>query len=216
MTMTMIIKPLIRQYRTVNKALAAVVISQNLHEILLGLVLGNAHIERPSPNHNSRLTIKQSVSNLKYVQYLFNLLSKFCGSKYKSHIGQDKRPDRAPIESSKFNTLSVPQLNVYRERFYGPEGTKVVPENIKSDFTECSLAHWYMDCGHKAHGGYWLPVTKFTAIDRLRLLDLLVAKFSLVCELRNNYIFIKTLPDDVFLELVKPHIISHFEDKLYI
>lgn len=219
MTTMTTIKSMVRFYRTINHALTTVLISNELHEILLGCLLGNIHIERPSINHNSRCTIKQSGKNISYVEYLFWKFFQFCGSKYKEHFGADSRPNRAPVHSAKFNTLSLPQFNVYRERFYDSNGRKIVPDDIADDFTALSLAHWYTDTGYKAHGGYYIPVNKFIKEDQVKLLTLLQKKFGISCVLRvnnkNTHIFIS--PQDFFFETVKPYMnIPSLSDKLYL
>lgn len=101
---------------------------------------------------------------------------------------------------------------MYKERFYDSNGVKKVPDDLIDDFTELSLAHWYMDSGYKAHGGYYISVTKFSEQDQIKLLELLQGKFNLPCRLRKsnnkNHIFFNTAPEDFFLNTIKPYVDS--------
>jgi hypothetical protein len=67
-----------RLYRTSAKA--GMKVSQFLHEVIIGKMLGDVHAERPSAKHNTRLCFKHSSKHKLYITHLFELFSSFCTS----------------------------------------------------------------------------------------------------------------------------------------
>lgn len=54
-------------------------VSNDLHEIIIGLLLGDLSAEKPKNNCNTRLQFKQSFKNEKYIFHLYSLYKNFCG-----------------------------------------------------------------------------------------------------------------------------------------
>lgn len=130
----------IRHYRT--SKLAHLSVSLLLHQILIGVMMGDLHVEKPSSKHNARLQFKQSTVNSEYIVYMYELLKVYCGTPpiWLSYF--DKRNNRNKTYTSlKLQTLSLPCFNVYRELFYDASGTKYLPSNLSDHFTNISLAH---------------------------------------------------------------------------
>jgi len=62
----------------------------------------------------------------------------------------DNRPNKYKEYSSiKFQILSIPCFNKYRELFYNKEDIKYIPKNLEELLTERGLAYWFMDDGYK-------------------------------------------------------------------
>jgi len=133
-------KLLLRLYRTSAKA--HMFVTTSLHEVIIGLMLGDLHVEKPSLKHNARLQFKQSTINTLYITHLYELLIGFCGSPpiWLSYF--DKRVNKLKVYTSlKLQTLSLPCFNTYRDLFYNEFGIKFVPINISDHFTAVSLAY---------------------------------------------------------------------------
>lgn len=64
-------KYFIRNYRTYKKTYLT--LSNNLHEIIIGSLLGDLTAERPNANCNTRLQFKQSLINKEYIYHMYNL-----------------------------------------------------------------------------------------------------------------------------------------------
>lgn len=131
---------LIRFYRT--SASVHMFVTPFLHEVIMGLMLGDLHVEKPSLKHNARLQFKQSTINTPYITHLYELLIGFCGSPpiWLSYF--DKRANKLKVYTSlKLQTLSLPCFNKYRELFYNEFGIKFIPVNISDHFTAVSLAY---------------------------------------------------------------------------
>jgi len=117
-------------------------INNELNEIIIGTMLGDLTAEKPSLKHNTRLQFKQSLINKDYIYHLYELFQQYCGSKPINLSGFDNRPTKMKTyHSVKFQTLSLPCFNIYRELFYNPEGIKIIPRNLESLLTEKGLAY---------------------------------------------------------------------------
>lgn len=128
-------------------------------QALIGLILGDVHVSRSKPQHNTRLVFDQSKDkHSDYLNYLYNLFEPFVGTEPKStNRKPDKRtgltydrtagaPTFAPRAQGRpggpgliFKTLALPCFNEYHELFY-PNGVKIIPNNISDYLTEVSLA----------------------------------------------------------------------------
>lgn len=110
-----------KYYRTSSKAY--LIVDDCLHDIIIGLLLGDLTAERPNKNCNTRLQFKQSLINKEYIIHLYSLFQKFCGTQplnmsyFDSRVNKNKK-----YNSIKFQTLSLPCFNVYRELFYNSDG----------------------------------------------------------------------------------------------
>lgn len=139
--MALLLDIITRSYRTSAKS--AVMLTSFLHEVIIGCMLGDLHAEKPSVNHNTRLTFKQGGSNIIYIHHLYDLFSYYCGTEPVALSGTGGLPHMAGklYRSLKFNTLSLPCFNTYRTLFYNGEGTKQIPVNLSDHFTAVSLAY---------------------------------------------------------------------------
>ncbi len=131
---------LTRCYRTCVKA--HLKITPELDEIIIGSLLGDLSCERRNKNSNTRLQFKQSTINELYVNHLYSLFKSYCGSKPITLSRFDDRPNKMKEYSSiKFQTLSLPCFNKYRELFYNSEGVKFIPDNLEQLLTVKGLAY---------------------------------------------------------------------------
>lgn len=118
-----------------------IVIDENTRQILVGILLGDAHISQRSPTANSRLSYAQtSEKHGEYFSYVFNVFSFFCVNNYEPKIKNalDKRSNKV-YTSISFATMQLPCFNEYKRLFY-PHGFKVVPCNIYELLTPKGLA----------------------------------------------------------------------------
>ena len=131
---------LVRFYRTSSRV--HMLVTPFLHEVIMGLMLGDLHVEKPSVKHNARLQFKQSTINALYIAHLYSLLESFCSSPpiWLSYF--DGRLNKLKTYTSlKLQTVSIPCFNIYRDSFYNNLGVKFVPANISDSFTAVSLAY---------------------------------------------------------------------------
>lgn len=111
-------------------------------EILVGLILGDAHIAKRSSTANARLMFAQTaVLHKEYFDLVLNLFLPFCVDNYthQSKIFVDKRTNRSYCSIS-FTSMQLPCFNEYWEMFYN-SNVKKVPDNIYELLTPRGLAH---------------------------------------------------------------------------
>lgn len=130
--MFLINKLFTRGYRT--SKFAQLTVPQELHDVIIGLMLGDLHAEKPSAKANTRLSFKGGLINAPYILHLFGLFSNFTISNYttgESKLGIKGHSKYGKLYGYiKFNTVSIIAFNIYRSMFYNSSGVKYIPHNI--------------------------------------------------------------------------------------
>ena len=120
---------------------ALVTIPDNIKDILVGILLGDAHIVRRSSTANSRLVYAQTaITHKEYFDYVLSHFILFCTKDYKPQprIVKDNRTKKI-YSAISLTTMQLPCFNVFRELFY-LSNVKVVPNNIYDLLTPRGLA----------------------------------------------------------------------------
>jgi hypothetical protein len=119
---------------------SAISLPDEVKEILIGILLGDAHINRRSPTSNSRLIYGQTTKHKEYFDLVYNIFKPLCVSNHKPYFNQsiDKR-NNEKYYSFQFTTMQLPCFNLYREIFY-ILGKKIIPNNIYELLTPRGLA----------------------------------------------------------------------------
>jgi hypothetical protein len=124
-------------------------LKQHLHlteeqrEALVGLLLGDAHLETQNHGRTYRLKIEQSEAHRAYVEHLYRLFESWVLTP-----PQPKQRDSRGHVSTNwwFQTVSHGAFRFYAQQFYR-EGRKCVPKLIHRWLTPRGLAYWFMDDG---------------------------------------------------------------------
>nr|YP_009710724.1 LAGLIDADG endonuclease type 2 [Amanita phalloides]QFZ98673.1 LAGLIDADG endonuclease type 2 [Amanita phalloides]WLF85178.1 hypothetical protein [Amanita phalloides] len=208
---------LIRFYR--KSAKFDLVLTTELEEIIIGLMLGDLFAEKLKPNSNTRLQFKQSIKNKVYIDHLYSLFKEYCNLEPKITSSIDKRPGKKELNVSiKFWTLSLPCFNQFRELFYNEDGKKFISSKLEDKITAKSLAYWAMDDGYKSANGFYFCTESYTLEDNYKLSEILKNNFNLDCGIHKHtnghrlYVFSRS--KERLLELIKPYIINHFYYKI--
>ena len=163
-----------------------------LNEIIIGLILGDAHLQ--CRNGNSRFIYGQSSlreHHLNYFYHVFDLFKPFISKDFvpKSRTFIDKRSN-ITYKSISFATLTLPCFNNYRNLFYNKDNKKIVPLNINQLLTPRGLAYWIMDDGSLQNKGLHLSTYGFTLEDvnllKSTLENLFAPKFLIKCTIHNH------------------------------
>jgi hypothetical protein len=120
---------------------ASIKLPDEVKEVLIGILLGDAHIEKRSPTANSRLVYAQTaVKHKEYFNYVFSFFLPFCVKDYKtqSRLVVDNSTNKT-YSAISFTTMQLPCFNEYRELFYLNK-IKIVPENLSELLTARGLA----------------------------------------------------------------------------
>lgn len=198
----------------------AIKLPDEVKEILIGILLGDAHIVRRSPTANSRVVYAQTaIKHKEYFEYVSNFFIPYCADNYipQSRLVVDNRTKKT-YSAISFTTMQLPCFNEYREAFYSLN-KKIVPENISKLLTPRGLAFWIMDDGSKQGDGLHISVYGFSNTDVDKLMFTLQDKFNLKCSIHYNrdnkpriYIFKESM--DTLKTLVKPYFIKEMFYKL--
>jgi hypothetical protein len=107
------------------------VLHEDLKNILVGLILGDLHIQKRTINSNPVLKFEQGLVHKDYLFHLYDLFSSYCRSapKITSRL-PDKRTGKVYSRVT-FGTFSLPCFNELFNLFYH-EGKKIIPVNIEN------------------------------------------------------------------------------------
>lgn len=189
-------------------------ISEDLHDIIIGLSLGDLYIQN-FRNTNARLMFKQGIVHQEYLNHLFDLFSSYSNMKEpKQYTYLDKRNSKV-FTSVAFNTYSLPCFNYYHELFY-VDGVKRIPLNIEDLLSPQALAYWAMDDGFKLSSGFSLCTQSFFKEEVELLSKALKDKFDINTTIqiikpktirnKESYmIYIRTNSMNNFKSLVRPY-----------
>lgn len=168
------------------------IIKNPLTEIIVGLLLGDGHIQKRTILGNSRFMYGQSSLRVHHLNYFNHVLELFNDYISKDFIPSDRafknKITNKEYRSIHFATLSLPCFNYYRNIFY-QENLKIVPLDIANLLTPRGLAYWIMDDGSLQNKGLHLNTYGFTSEDILKLkltLENLFGENSLKCSIHKH------------------------------
>lgn len=185
-------------------------------EILVGLTLGDATLQRRSSSGNTRLLFTQSLIHSDFFFSVFSNFQSFCST------GFSPEPVKLKVGESlyyliTFTTLQLPCFNYFYEIFY-PNGKKVVPANLANYLTPLAFSHWIMCDGSKHNSGLHLNTYGFTIDDINLLIYSLNINFNINCTIHNHKsggrIYINKADLSNIKHLLIPHIHSSMMYKI--
>lgn len=186
-------------------------------EILVGLMLGNGHLETQNRGKTFRLKVEQSANKAEYVNWLYENFENFVLNKPKI---KDKQRNGVVTRSIWFTTLSLGSFRFYAQQFYA-NGKKVIPKIIGKLLTPVALAVWFMDdvsIKSKFHKAKIINTQCFTKKEVSLLIKILKDKFEINTKLREQkdgyQIYILSESIDKFKKIVRKYIIDSMKYKL--
>lgn len=193
------------------------VLSEKQQAILLGLLLGDGHMEWKY--RYPRLRINQTLRHKEYVDWLYDELKEFCIEKPHAVDVTDKR-NGSIYYHYLFSTKISPVFIKYHKLFY-QQGRKIVPRKLPVLLkNKISLAVWYMDDGFKRNdcSSLYLCTSGFSLEDQEFLQDMLYKTFGLETKMhfagKNARIYFPVHSAKRFCELVRSFILPVFYYKL--
>lgn len=138
-----------------RKQKASLTMTDRQKQILVGMLLGDAHLERQAGALTARLKIEHSMAQKAYVDW-----------KYLEWRNWVRTPPRARVRHNRlgtsstnigFSTLSHVEFEKFRLSFYWNR-RKVIPEDL--ELTPLSMAVWFMDDGSRKSSQCRGPVPK--------------------------------------------------------
>ena len=128
-----------KNYRIIMK------ISSIQKDILTGTILGDGYLQKTG-DRNARLRLEHGFKQKEYLLWKVSQLQPF----FQGHATYLERVHPITKRTYKYwrhQSQAMPLLGKLRALFY-PDGTKHIPDRIKTLLTPRSLAVWYMDDGY--------------------------------------------------------------------
>ncbi|PIU14821.1 hypothetical protein COT20_02455 [bacterium (Candidatus Gribaldobacteria) CG08_land_8_20_14_0_20_39_15] len=180
-------------------------------EILVGVLLGDGHLERLYTPTLARLKIEHSLKQKDYVHWLYQEFKNWVRSEPK--IKQVKIFGKIYFNYG-FCTHGHRLLGNFHTKFYKNK-IKIVPCDISDLLTPLNLAVWFMDDGSiksNRHKGIFLNTQSFSTEDVERLQKALKEKFFIESTTRRDkngkQIYLGGINGEKLIRLIRPHIIS--------
>lgn len=197
----------------------------NILEIMIGLLLGDGHLEKRSGAIGCRLIVEQTNRNVEYLMWLYNqfLINGYCTNK-KPKLFKRIKKNNTVYYGYKFNTFTFSSLNWLHDLFYLHKIKHLPIEFLKEHLSPLILAIWFQDDGNKFQSGYKIATNCFELSELEKLCGTLKSKFDIECSLHSsrksndtsfNYtIYIKKSSSAHFANLIKPYMINSMHYKL--
>jgi LAGLIDADG DNA endonuclease family len=206
-----------------------------LHDIMIGISLGDAHIRTKTKGKSWTLRFNQGQKNKEYCIHVYEQFKALCNNPPKITTDKDMRSGKL-VEYQKitWQTRVTAELHYYGHLFYKWDafkprrvgsgiGTfvKVIPVNIEELISPISLAYLYMDDGHlqldinNGTKGAYLCLGGFTQSEILLLVGVLNKKWGFDARIHEQKrIYIPQGSLTKFYSVIKPHIIDSMKYKI--
>lgn len=208
--------PLVRS-REIEQYKVALSLTPEQREALVGLLLGDAHLETRNRGQTYRLKIEQSDAHHTYVDHLYRLFRLWVLT-----APQPKRVvSRGHVSTNWwFQTVTHGAFRFYAQQFYR-EGRKCVPRLIHRWLAPRGLTYWFMDDGSvkwRQSRAVLLNTQGYDRSDVEWLAQVLRQEFALETLLRRQaegyQIVITGRSLERFLELIRPYLLPEMRYKL--
>jgi predicted transcriptional regulator len=186
-------------------------------EILIGLILGDGHLETLNNGKTYRLKVEHSLKQREYLDWLYlnfkEWINKTPEVRKRTSLGKI-------VETYGFTTYTSGILRFYAQQFYQNK-KKIIPKMIDKIITPQSLAIWFMDDGSiksKAHKALVIHTHGYSKNDLLLITKVLEKKFGLKIGLQKQYdkwrLYIFSESVDNFKKIILPYILPSMQYKL--
>ena len=182
------------------------------NNIFVSIFISGGWLVRHRVNNSlARVKFRQPYCNKEYIYYVFNEISPYCG-KSPYRFTSDSSWKGKPADELLIATKWLHCFKNYDTVFYR-EKEKILPANIYDLLTPLVLFHWIMGSSVKLKGrGILISIYDFNVIDTVKLINILIIKYSLHCNLlissdkKKIYIYRSSI--EHLIRIIKPVFIS--------
>lgn len=192
--------------REIEEKKSTLKLTDTQRETLVGLLLGDAHLETQNRGRTYRLKLEYSAKQREYISHLYELFREWTLSP------PQEKHDRTH-HNIWFQTVSHSTFRFFAHQFYDGR-RKCVPKLIHRFLTPRGIAYWYMDNGSiksRESKGAIFNTQGFARNDVKQLMNVLRDRFNLeVSERRQRegwQIYISGRSYQRFLDLLTPYLI---------
>lgn len=190
-------------------------LTKRQREILVGLLLGDGHLETLNDGRTYRLKIEHSIAQKDYVMWLYEEFKDWVRSRPRKRMRKDGG------EQIGFTTYSHESFRFYAQQFY-TDHKKIIPKMIHKLLAPIGIAVWFMDDGSRKsnkHKTYIIHTLGFKKKELEIIQEALEEKFNIKTSLhkqKGKYWRLYVLSESVraFEGIIKPYI-SQFSSMKY-
>lgn len=156
---------------------------EKILNLLVGCLLGDAHIRRNKDGSKSYITFEQTINHKEYVLSLYQILSE-SGLKLKEikYYARDDKRHGSVNNSIYFRTEATHLLNPLANLFLSVDERKIIRADIDKFLDPVALAYWVCDDGQLVkRGGITLCTDSYILQEVELLIKILENKYNLKC-----------------------------------
>jgi len=177
-------------------------------EIIVGLLLGDGHLETRNNGRSYRLKVEHSNEQLDYTEWLFQVFRGLCEqTQLYRRVRKDGRI------SIGFTTRAIKCFCFYGQQFYVAK-KKRIPPQIHKLMSRQSVAIWFMDDGSRKsrkHKTYNIHTLGYTKSDlefiKEKMLQVLNIEVSLHAQRKNTWrLYVGASSAEQFTQMIKPFV----------
>ena len=193
----------------IKKAKEGVTLTKRQRAIIVGLILGDGHLETMNNGRTYRLKVEHSLEQEDYTKWLFSELRDLIPAS-KPYIKVRKSGQK----SIGFTTYSHGTFRFYGKAFYPGGAAKRIPKMIKKLLTPLGVAVWFMDDGSRKslrHSTYNIHTLGYSKKDLKVLQSALKDNFDIKTTLHSQKgkywrIYIPSDSAEKFTDLIKGYV----------
>lgn len=185
--------------------------------IIVGLLLGDGHLETQSDGRIYRLKVEHGIAQKEYVDWLYEEFKDWVRTPPK---GRTKLSFGKPIVSYGFTTYSSGALRFYAQQFY-QKRKKIMPKIIGKILDPQTVAIWFMDDGSwksDHHRTYIIHALGYSRDELERVQRVFAKKFGITAGIHSQYnglrLCIAAKSAGTFKNLIEPYVIPSMKYKL--
>lgn len=196
---------------------------KNLHlnprqrSILVGLLLGDGHLETQNSGKTYRLKVEHSTKQKEYFDWLYEHFKNFVHEK---PVIKEKLLDNKKFISCSFTTYSLGIFRFYAQQFYAGK-KKVIPEIIRKLLDAQAMAIWFMDDGSlksSHHKTYIIHTLGYTKKDLSLVQKVIEKNFGVKTRIHKQYnkfrLYFLSETANEFRQIIEPYLIPSMKYKL--
>ena len=203
-------------YSTKIRAMKRIPLDEYQKAVIVGAILGDAHLEANWSKTNYRMGIRHSVDQKEYVQWKYEILKSLVTTAPQLY---------ERTRSVWFRTISHSELSRLHQIFYRDK-KKIIPETIAEYLSNpITLAIWFMDDGNAYRrkrgdciAGFHLNTQSFTIAENKMLQAALESVWGLKTTLQKNHeyvrLYIRVESVESFKQIVAPYVIASMNYKI--
>jgi hypothetical protein len=189
----------------IEKRKSSLKLTGKQRDVLIGVLLGDAHLETQNEGRTYRVKFEYSVKHRLYADHLYETFKAWV-------LTPPKTKQDDSHNNIWFQTVSHGAFRFFAHQFYDGR-KKCVPKLIHRYLTGRAIAYWFMDDGSiksRESKGVIFNTQCFTRNDVDRLVNCLCNDFALEASIRKQkdglQIYVSGKSYERFLEIVEPYL----------